>query len=397
MIQPQKKYDVIIIGGGIVGAGILRDLAMHGINTLLAEKHDFGSQTSSKSSKMLHGGIRYLENLDFALVFEALHEKNLWLKLAPELATEECFYLPVFKDSKRPLWMLKLGLFLYDFLSGFQNTSHRIATKVETLNTLKGIKSSELKGAGVYYDAIVDDLRLTTKNIDDACKEGPVQAISHLEFVDFNRLDDNKIIVNFLKSGKIIQVECKDLIFATGPFTDIVLSKQSQLNWTPKLIPSKGSHLWLTPESLEIEAPLVITTKDDRVVFVIPHGDKILVGTTEENITSEYDFIKPSPNEIQYLIDCVNNYFPSSNICEQNIISSFAGIRPLVKEEGSGNNKSKTAREHKVFMPFSNMHIIVGGKLTTFRVMGQSITRLIVQKLGRSYNPDKTKRPLLKK
>src|SRR5690554_4942044 len=133
-------YDVVIIGGGIVGAGILRDAALHGLKTLLIDKKDFTSQTSQSSSKMLHGGIRYLETFDFALVWEALHEKNLWIKLAPHLCQEKAFLMPIYKDSLRPLWMLKVGLWLYDFLSSFQNTPHRMLNIEETLKLLPPLK-----------------------------------------------------------------------------------------------------------------------------------------------------------------------------------------------------------------------------------------------------------------
>ena len=142
-----KHYKSVVIGGGIVGAGIFRDLAVHGVETLLIEKKDFSSQTSERSSKMLHGGIRYLENMDFALVFEALHEKNLWLKLTPHLAQEVPFYLPVFKDSKRPLWMIRIGMFLYDFLSSFQNTPFKIKSAKEVSAEIPELKTTGLSGA----------------------------------------------------------------------------------------------------------------------------------------------------------------------------------------------------------------------------------------------------------
>ena len=133
---PKRHFKTLIVGGGIVGAGIFRDLTLQGVETLLVEARDFSSQTSERSSKMLHGGIRYLENLDFSLVFEALHEKNLWLKIAPHLAREEAFYLPVYKNAKRPLWMIRLGLFLYDLLSQFENTSFSSKNKNECLKEI---------------------------------------------------------------------------------------------------------------------------------------------------------------------------------------------------------------------------------------------------------------------
>ena len=167
-----NNFDVAVIGGGIVGAGIIRDLALHGINAILIDKKDFSSQTSSKSSKMLHGGIRYLENYDFDLVFEALQEKNFWLKSTPHLCYESKFYLPIFKDSIRPLWMIKLGLFLYDALSLFTQSPHQLLNKQQTLKELPSLHNSNLKGSGIYHDAVVDDYRMTIEILVDAKKIG---------------------------------------------------------------------------------------------------------------------------------------------------------------------------------------------------------------------------------
>ena len=157
----QDFYHTVIIGGGIVGAGIFRDLSLHNSDTLLIEKGDFSSQTSSKSSKMLHGGIRYLENFDFKLVFEALHEKNLWLKLAPHLCYEQGFFLPIHKNSKRPLWMIKIGLFLYDLLSQFKNRPHKMFSKDEIIQKFPQINPEGLSGGGLYYDGVMDDFKIT--------------------------------------------------------------------------------------------------------------------------------------------------------------------------------------------------------------------------------------------
>jgi glycerol-3-phosphate dehydrogenase len=152
----KADFKTVIVGGGIVGAGIFRDLVLNGVEALLLDAGDFSSQTSERSSKMLHGGIRYLENLDFPLIFEALHEKNLWLKLTPHLTREVPFYLPVYKDAKRPLWMIRIGLYLYDALSSFKNSPFSMKSKEETLKDIIGLNPEGLTGAGVYYDGIMD-------------------------------------------------------------------------------------------------------------------------------------------------------------------------------------------------------------------------------------------------
>ena len=175
----QSHFQCIVIGGGIVGAGIFRDLALHGVETLLIDSGDFSAQTSERSSKMLHGGIRYLENMDFKLVFEALHEKNLWLKLTPHLAREEAFFLPVYKNASRPLWMIRLGLFLYDLLSQFKNSPYQTLSQEECIKRIPDLNPVGLSGAGVYYDGIMDDVKITLEVIYDSLLMPNTYALNH--------------------------------------------------------------------------------------------------------------------------------------------------------------------------------------------------------------------------
>ena len=390
-----REYDAIIIGGGIVGAGIFRDLSLHGIKCLLIDKKDFTSQTSQSSSKMLHGGIRYLEKLNFDLVWEALHEKNLWLGLAPHLCYESPFFFPIFKESNRPLWMIKAGLALYDFLSSYRNTPHKILSKKETLKAIPSLKEEGLLGAGVYYDAIVDDAKLTLEVIYDALKEPLSAAFNHIEMVDI-KFDSSHCEVSLkdsLNPQQTSQVKAKDIIFAVGPFTDILMGKIKDFHWNPILAPSKGSHLWLKRESLPLSKPLLLKTHDQRVFFVIPWPNAILVGTTETQITGDFFDLKATPEEISYLLDNVNKYFPQSSLGEENIISTFSGVRPLIKGDDP-DNLGEIKREHQVYQPKHNVHVIAGGKYTTFRTMGQEISRKIVLKNRRPYNSNLTKRTL---
>lgn len=380
-------YKAVVVGGGIVGAGIFRDLALHGIETLLIEKKDFSSQTSERSSKMLHGGIRYLENMDFGLVFEALHEKNLWLKLVPHLAQEVPFYLPVYKDAKRPLWMIRIGMFLYDFLSSFKNSPHKIKSAQEVLAEIPMLKSQGLSGAGVYYDGVMDDAKITLEVIYDALRETCAQALSYTEVLSVTKMHAKNIIhcKNAL-TGELFHVSCDQVVYALGPFTDRFLNSIPMYNWKNVLLPSKGSHLWISVLNLPLKHPIVMTSKDDRVIFVIPHGDQILVGTTEVAFSGDYFDVLASESEINYLLQALNDYFPNLNLNASHILSTFAGIRPLVG--AAGEDLGKTSREHKIFQPMSDTYVIAGGKYTTFRVMGQDITRDICHKYGTSFNCD---------
>lgn len=393
LLDCENHYPVLIVGGGIVGAGIFRDLSLHNVPSLLVEKKDFSSQTSQSSSKMLHGGIRYLENLDFALVWEALHEKNLWLKLAPHLCREEAFYMPVYKDALRPLWMIRCGLMLYDFLSSYQNSPYRVLNQNQSLNDIKHLRGDGLTGSGIYYDAVVDDAKLTLEVIYDGLQNRGSHALNHVSFESVEIMGEQyRCHLKDQITGDMRTVTCDELVFATGPFTDKLMHQLDFIKWSDKLLPSKGSHLWLDHKALPIEHPVVLTPKDGRVIFVIPQNNKVLVGTTEVQPESEFFNIDASHLEIDYLIHNLNEYFPSANITKDSILSTFAGIRPLVKDESG--DKGKTAREHKLYQPRSNMYVMLGGKYTTFRVMASDVAREICSKYRIPYNSNKTKQPL---
>lgn len=391
MGQTNLSTHVLIIGGGIVGSGLFRDLALHGVETILIDKKDFNSQTSQSSSKMLHGGIRYLQNYDFALVREALYEKNLWLKLAPHLVREKKFLMPNFKDSPYPLWMLWCGVKLYDFLSGFKNKRSHTLSKENTLKILPELSPDNLKGAAVYYDSVVDDAKLGLECIYDALLEENAKALNYTEIIKIEKEGETYCasVRNTLTQTQF-KITAKEIIFATGPFSDQIIPSLG-FEWGKKMFLSKGSHLWIKKEALDIgDEAMVIQTKEGRLIFVIPEREAILVGTTEialEDNENIFD-IKASEKEIDYLLYWLNQYFVKANIDKSQIISTFAGVRPLVKQPGI-EDRSKTSRHHLIYHIKKNVHAIFGGKYTTFRVMGQELTELICKRIGIKY--DKTK------
>lgn len=389
-----KHYEVVIVGGGINGCGLIRDLALNGVSTLLIDKGDFASQTSQGSSKMLHGGIRYLENFDFGLVQEALEEKNLWLKLTPHLCFERDFYLPLYNYSKYTPWMLKAGLFLYDFLSHFQNRPHGMLSPEETLNKIPSLDGKGLKGAGKYYDGVVDDAKLTLECLYDALLEPCAEALSYHEVTETKKVSDGyEVTYQSLRAPQKVTVKAKIVVFTTGPFTDKLLPKLN-IPWTPQLVPSKGIHLWLKEGSIEAKGSVVLTTRDNRVVFVIPQRHSILVGTTETPVDQDEFNIKATDKEVHYLLDVLRQYFPNANLTQESIISTFAGVRPLVREEGSEEALGKVSRFHKIFRPDKFTYVLLGGKYTTFRRMNQELAREIVPRLGKKYHPNYTLNPL---
>lgn len=389
-----KEMEVVIIGGGINGAGLLRDLALNGVKALLIEKGDFSSQTSQSSSKMLHGGIRYLENFDFALVQEALEEKNLWLKLAPHICFEREFYFPVYNFSKYPPFMLRMGLFLYDFLSHFKNHPHAMFSKKEILKKIPALKEDGLKASGMYYDGVVDDAKLTLECIYDALLEPQVEALNYHEVIKVNSQGDQHLITyQNVFTKEVFEVKAQFVVYTTGPFTDQLLPDLG-VKWNDKMLTSKGIHLWIKKDSLQLDGSVVLTTPDGRVVFVIPQRDAILVGTTETKVNEEMFNIQASPEEIKYLLSVLNEYFPKALISESHIISTFAGVRPLVREEGSSDSRGKTSRFHKIYRPTHHSYVLLGGKYTTFRRMAQEVAQELVPRLGRAYNPNLTLNPL---
>ncbi len=380
-------HDVVIIGGGIVGAGVFRDLALHGLDVLLIEKGDFASQTSQGSSKMLHGGVRYLENFDFGLVQEALEEKNLWLKLAPHLAVEKEFHLPVYAGSKWPLPFVRLGLFLYDMLSHFQNRPAGHTNPEQTLARFPQLNPRGLTGAGTYHDGVVDDHKLALECIWDGEVEPRARALSHTEVLAIRPGPVVELDVRERIGGATHTVRARHVVFATGPFTDHLMATWG-LPWDPVLLPSKGVHLWVRPEALTLHGPLLLPTPDNRVVFVIPQRGAILVGTTETPVEEEMFDIKATPGDVEYLLGVLADYFPGARVGHQHIISTFAAVRPLVREPGA--DRGKTSRLHRVFRPAANMHALLGGKYTTFRRMAQDVCREVVPRFRVAYNPNLT-------
>lgn len=389
-----KHFDVVIVGGGINGCGLLRDLALNGVKTLLIEKGDFSAQTSAASSKMLHGGIRYLENFDFGLVQEALEEKNLWLKLTPHLCFERQFYLPLYNYSKYAPWMLQAGLFIYDFLSHFQNRPHQSLSAEQTLKEIPSLDPKGLRGAGVYFDGVVDDAKLSLECLYDALLEPGIEALSYHEVTKTTATGNGyEITFQNLKDKSHQSVSATFVVFLTGPFTDQLLPKLG-IPWTPQLVPSKGIHLWLKTGSIEAMGSVVLTTKDNRVVFVIPQRDAILVGTTETPVDQDMFNIQATKKEIDYLLGVLKQYFPHAPLSEESIISTFAGVRPLARENSHSQNLGKVSRHHKIFRPTSHSYVMIGGKYTTFRRMTQELAKEIVPRLGLRYRPNETLNPL---
>lgn len=382
---PKKNVEVLIIGAGIVGAGAFRECAFHGLDTLLVDSNDFCDRTSASSSKLLHGGIRYLENLDFQLVFEALKEKKLWVKLAPHLNFNQEFVMPLYHDSIRRPFEIQIGIALYDLLAKNPFRGPKWYDKKRVQRVLPELKRNDLKGAGVYLDAIMDDRKLGLEIIFEAAKLNNAQAINHLKLINYQRINSNKIIA-ILKdqiTNEVHEVETKQLLFSTGPFIDQMMEETKNDNWEKIILASKGSHI-VAHNFINLDRAVVMTPKDGRIIFIIPREkNRLLIGTTEIAAPNDFDHLTISDQETEYLINNFNEYFPDHPISEDQIIGSYAGVRPLVKS--GPDNLGKTARTHLTYSLYNNVHAIAGGKYTTFRVMAKELIRPMLNQLRIPY------------
>jgi len=360
----KREYDLLVIGGGINGAAIANLAAGCGLKVALLEKGDFGSGTSTKTTKLMHGGLRYLENFEFDLVYEALRERSLHLKSVPYLVRPLRFVIPVYKKEGRPFWMIKCGVWLYDFLCGRDVIErHRKLTTQEVLSIVPGLKREGLIGGVTYSDAQMDDARLCLENVLSADVKG-AHVANYVEVTTFIK-----------KIGKIIGVRAKDLFTNTsfdvmarkfvctvGPWSNLMLALDNP-HTKQKVRTTKGIHI-VYREQLSRDALLIPTQKDNRVFFVIPWKGHSLIGTTDTDFLGHPDQVKVNDTDIRYLLNEAVRVFPHYNFKRGNIITTFAGLRPLVHQEGS---PSEVSRKHVVHESFSGIFFVMGGKYTTYR------------------------------
>jgi len=358
-----KVFDLFIIGGGINGAGIARDAAGRGLSVCLADKGEIGGATSSWSTKLIHGGLRYLENYEFKLVRESLKEREVVYKIAKSISKPIPFIIP-YVDEIRPAWLIKIGLFLYDNLGGKSNIP-----KSKTLDLKKNFKNilkEKYKTGFRYFDIQIDDKKLTKLNVKDAKR-------NKAKILEYNKVKKAEIINNewiiSLQSGK--KVKSKVLINASGPWINETLSKNIKIKSKKKIRLVKGSHI-ITKKLYKENVAFTFQNTDKRIIFVIPYKEKFsLIGTTEVEVKSpENKGI--SKKEIRYLIRSVNNYL-KNQIRAKDIVDTYSGIRPLIEDF---NTASKVTRDYvfdlKIIkkLPLLNIY---GGKLTTYRKLSEKV------------------------
>lgn len=380
-------FDVAVIGGGINGAGIARAAAYHGYRTILLEKDDFAQATSSQSTKMIHGGIRYLETGDFHLIYESLRERRTLLRIAPHLVKPIEIVFPIYQDSIRPPWMIRLATLLYDLLSGRSNIGRSRTLSREEQAALPGLTKEGLRTAIAYHDAQVFDARLCLESALSAREAGAVVRNHHL--VEGISLEEGsyRIRANDLRAGKPYRCSAKAVINATGPWAPF-LERATQNHATKPMVYDRGIHL-VVP-SLGLRQGLALMASDRRLIFVLPwRGEFTLIGTTETAFEAE-DFtrIPHSEAEVTYLLDAVNSFFPRRNLGRGDVLHIYSGVRTLI----AGHNTSLTrlSREAEIQLfsdaPETAWLIVYGGKLTSYRALAEQT----IKKLKRRVPPPPT-------
>ncbi|NPD27425.1 glycerol-3-phosphate dehydrogenase [Corallococcus sp. AB004] len=386
-----ESFDLLVIGGGVTGAGAARDAALRGLKVALVEREDFASGTSSRSSRLIHGGLRYLEHGHLGLVFESSIERRRLLHLAPHLVRPLAFIWPVYEGARVPRWKLNAGLMLYDALSLFRNVKayQRLSLK-QLVEAEPGIRSEGLKGGARYYDAATDDARLTLANALGASEAGAV-VLNHAS-VKRLVLEDGKVkgavVVDHL-TGLEHTVHARAVVNATGPWSDEIrrLDSSQQERTGPAVRGSKGVHIAVPRSRLNIgDALTLLSPVDGRVMFILPADAFTLIGTTETATRAHPAEVRASEADVAYLLSSANAFFPEANLTREDMVSAWAGIRPLAASGYHGNSDAGSAsREHSIDVSPSGVLAISGGKLTTFRVMARDVVNAVERHLSRPH------------
>jgi len=391
-----QQFDVLVIGGGITGAGIARDAAMRGLRTALVERDDFASGTSSRSSRLVHGGVRYLEHGHLHLVFESSRERRTLMRIAPHLVRPLRFTWPVYRGARIPRWKLSAGLFMYDVLAIFRNVAnHRGLDAREVLAREPSLRRDGLLGGAEYYDAATDDARLTLANVLAAEEHGAV-VVNHVEVVGL--VHERGRTVGALVRDSLgcaeSAVRASVVVNATGPWTDSVRLLDAAEG--PSTVRStKGVHIAVSRERLATHGALTLLSPiDGRVMFALPSTATTIIGTTDTPTDARPERVHASPEDVEYLLAAANAFFPDAHLTTRDVIAAWAGIRPLVAS-GFRDGPASASREHRIDRSASGLVSVTGGKLTTYRSMAAEVVTTVERLLGRSPTPARTDRVAL--
>jgi glycerol-3-phosphate dehydrogenase len=388
----RDSYDVVVVGGGITGAGVALDAASRGYSVALVERHDFASGTSSRSSKLIHGGLRYLQNFDLGLVREALLERSQLVKLAPHLVKPLPFLVPSF-GGKRPDRLLGMGLNMYDAMSwrrgrdehtDWSPERHRTIDGAETVKMLPSLAGREPTAAYLFYDCQTDDVRLVLTVLGEAERFGAVIA-NGCEVTGLVERSGHAagVIVREAASGSELELSASNVVNATGVWADRLrpdeLYGEEEM---PRIRPSRGTHVILSRESLAVDAGAIVPAAGGRTVFVLPWLGRTLVGTTDNDYeTRELDHVPASGEDVDYLLAAVNSFF-GTELGSDDLTGAYAGVRPLIST-GDPKKSVDISRRAELYETSSGLVTITGGKLTTWRRMAKMAVDRLVDREGR--------------
>lgn len=394
-----REYDVIIIGGGIVGAGIAQDAACRGLSTLLIEKDDFASHTSSKTTKLIHGGLRYLEQGHLKLTYQLSQERALLEQLAPHLVKDISFILPLTPRDKIFGWRARIGLTLYDLLAGgfgHNTQNHEHLASREVLEAAPVLPQDHISSGLRFHDAITDDARLVLSVIKSAVSHG-AHVLNYMEAIGLNyNKTVHQVDCRDRINGDTITLNCKVCVNATGIFSDQIIGMVKK-NWKSRIVPGKGIHIVLPFSAFPTNTGLFLPTTDKRYVFVLPWQRALMVGTTDSLYKGDLDNPAPTVEEIDYLLAVLNKYNGGQRLTRSDVKAAWAGIRPLInpvdinqdpakrKSTPAKNDKdsrftTKLSREHQIFVGPKGLVNVIGGKLTNYRLMAEQVVDRILDR-----------------
>ena len=371
----QAPLDVLVIGGGIVGSGVARDAAMRGLRVGLVEQHDFAFGTSSRSSRLLHGGLRYLAQGRIGLVHEASVEKKIIHHIAPHLAAPLPFIFPTYRGNRDwVLWQLKIGVKIYDLLCSGRNLGNSTwLSQTEVLQRVPGLSPAGLTGAVRYYDGLTNDARLVIDTLHSAAASGATV----LNYCRFNGAAPSQPWECELEdrlAQRTYQVRARAVVNATGPWADGLPHSRVKLRLT------KGVHLVVERSRLPV-TETVVMTEGKRILFAIPWGERTIVGTTDTDYDGPIEDVRSEASDIRYVLQVTNQSFPGAKLAEADVISSWAGLRPLLADPAKRDKPSDISRAHEIRNPEPGWWDVAGGKLTTYRLMGEQTVDQIVKAL----------------
>ena len=382
-----ETFDLLVIGGGITGAGVARDAALRGLRVALVERDDFASGTSSRSSRLVHGGIRYLEHGQLGLVFESSRERRTLLRIAPHLVRPLAFTWPVYAGARVPRWKLWAAMNLYDVLALFRNVGRHRRLDAGAVHAKEpALATAGLRGGASYWDAATDDARLTLATV-LAARDAGATVVNHASVTSLLR-DDGVVrgaVVLDALSGEQVEVRARIVVNATGPWSDALGRTRDDGN-RASVRGSKGVHVSVSRNRVRNTAALTLLhPRDGRVMFVLPAGDFTIVGTTDTYDSVSPDDVRADPADIQYLLDAANHFFPDARLSPGDVISAWAGIRPLAAAAGASasTDPGSASREHSIDQPIPGLVRVTGGKLTTYRAMAEEVVDVVERALGR--------------